>query len=92
MKNVTIDLSHIETPRAAQVYIGYVMGFPAYYGRNLDALYDMLTDIGEETLLTIRRPAQLPPQMEAYFPRLALVLHDAQEENARLKAVVQIAD
>lgn len=90
MKNVTIDLAHIHTPAAAQVYIGYVMGFPEYYGRNLDALHDMLTGIDERTLLTLRRPAQLPEQMAAYFPRLSLVMHDAQQENPHLQVVVQL--
>ncbi len=91
MEKRTIDLTNIDTPRAAQVYIGYAMGFPAYYGRSLDALHDMLTQIGEETLLRIRRPAALPPEMAAYFPRLVRVLEDAQEENGRLQVFVEIA-
>lgn len=91
MRNVTIDLTNIHTPRAMHVYIAYVLNFPAYYGRNLDALHDMLTQIGEPTQLRIRRPAELPPQMAAVFPRLCLVMHDAQEENEYLEAFVEIA-
>ena len=91
MKKITVDLTNIETPRAMHVYLAFMMNFPAYYGRNLDALHDMLTDIGEETILTIRRPAKLPEEMEKMFPRLSLVLHDAQEENAHLKVLVEIA-
>ena len=90
MKNVTLDLTNIQTPRGAQVYIGYAMNFPAHYGRNLDALSDMLGEIAEPTLLTLCRPAVLPVQMAAYFPRLALVLHDAQEENENLQVLVEI--
>ena len=30
-------------------YLSEVFDFPSYYGRNLDALYDCLTDIGVET-------------------------------------------
>ena len=90
MKQTTIDLRNIHTPGAAQVYIEYAMNFPAYYGRNLDAMYDMLTEISEPTLLSILRPAQLSEPMQAYFPRLARVLHDAQEANDRLQVVVDI--
>ena len=91
MRNVTIDLTNIETPRGFHVYMAYVMGFPAYYGRNLDALYDMLTEIAEPTQIAIRRPAHLPEQMQALFPRLSLVLHDAQAENNNLEVFVEIA-
>lgn len=90
MKKVTIDLTNIQTPRGMHAYIAYVMNFPAHYGRSLDALHDMLTEIGEPTLLTIRRPAVLPVKIAAYFPRLSLVLHDAQEENECLKVFVEI--
>jgi len=92
MRRITVDLTNIETPRAMHVYLAYVMGFPPYYGRNLDALHDMLTQIGEDTLLTIRRPAQLPPQMNRQFPGFSLVLHDAQEENEHLKVFVEITE
>ncbi|RAP46472.1 MAG: ribonuclease inhibitor [Methanosphaera sp. rholeuAM74] len=30
-------------------YLSEVFDFPSYYGRNLDALYDCLTDIGTQT-------------------------------------------
>ena len=92
MKKVTIDLRNIETPRAMHVYMAYVMNFPSYYGRNLDALYDMLTEIGEPTQMMIRRPADLPDEMKALFPRLSLVLHDAQTENENLQVFVEIAE
>ena len=90
MKNVTIDLTNIQTQRGMHAYIAYVMNFPAYYGRNLDALYDMLAQIGEPTLIMIRRPAQLPQEMAALFPKLSLVLHDVQEENDCLQVFVEI--
>ena len=92
MKKLMVDLTNIHTPGGMHVYLAYKLGFPAHYGRNLDALHDMLTEIGEETLLTIRRPAQLPQQMERFFLRLAIVLHDAQEENPNLKAFVEIVE
>ena len=91
MKRVTLDLTNIQTPRDMHAYIAYVMDSPAYYGRNLDALYDMLTEISEPTLLCIRRPAALAPELQAYFPKMARMLHDAQEENGNLQVVVDIA-
>lgn len=34
-------------------YLKEVLNFPDYYGKNLDALYDCLTDIGVETEITL---------------------------------------
>ena len=44
MRIIEADLRRIETPEALQVYLGYVLRAPDWYGRNLDALYDILTE------------------------------------------------
>ncbi len=90
MKKITVDLTNIETPGGMHAYLAYRLNFPAHYGRNFDALHDMLTEIGEDTLLTIRCPAQLPEQMKKIFPALAVVLLAAQEENEHFKSFVEI--
>lgn len=35
-------------------YLKETLGFPDYYGENLDALYDCLCEIGEQTKISIR--------------------------------------
>ena len=44
MREVTADLRNIATPAALQIYLGYVLCAPEWYGCNLDALYDILTE------------------------------------------------
>ncbi|MBR5559792.1 MAG: barstar family protein [Clostridia bacterium] len=92
MKKITVDLTNIETPGGMHAYLAYMMNFPAYYGRNFDALHDMLTEIGEDTLLMIRRPAKLPEAMEKIFPVLGRVLLIAQEENGHFRSFVEITE
>ena len=59
MTQVTIDgtkiadISHLHTVLARELH------FPAWYGRNLDALYDCLADRKEEAVITIRHPEAL---------------------------------
>lgn len=53
---------------------------PAYYGRNLDALFDCLTERREETCLRLRNAERLP-----YGEKLLRVLRDAAEENPSLR-------
>lgn len=45
MKKVRLDFEGLNTKAQIQEYIGERMEFPPYYGKNLDALYDCLTDI-----------------------------------------------
>ena len=42
---VPIDLALAGSKKAALQAIGRALGFPAWYGANLDALYDCLTDL-----------------------------------------------
>ena len=83
MKTITLELSNIETVRALHIYLQYMLDLPAYYGKNLDALYDCLTDIGEETKLVVRAQG-VRGELTAYLPRLMKVLTDAAEYNTHL--------
>lgn len=51
MKSIEIDGKLIK--KDGHDYLKEILNFPDYYGKNLDALYDCLTDIGIETEITI---------------------------------------
>lgn len=57
------------------------LDFPDYYGANLDALYDVLTEISEETTITLNFTGVLEDNIEKYMERMWRVLCDAEEEN-----------
>lgn len=65
-------------------YLANQLHFPAWYGCNLDALYDCLTDLTADTELTL----QNWPQIGA-MARAMRVMQDAAEENAHLKISVK---
>lgn len=54
MKKIELDFGELMTPRQIHEYIAEKLSFPDYYGKNLDALYDCLTDICEDTQITIK--------------------------------------
>ena len=62
---------------------------PTYYGRNLDALYDVLTEIGEETEIILTDPAAVAEQMGKYGEALLATMQEAAEENPRLIVTLQ---
>jgi len=62
-----------------------VMDLPEYYGRNLDALHDVLTEIAQPTELIVEADEpQLSDEMKGFVPRLVRVLKDAAQENPAL--------
>ena len=75
------DLRLIQTPGGLQAYLGFLLNAPAYYGHNLDALHDILTDVSEPTRLIITFPSSCAPDMSRYLLRLSRVLEDSSREN-----------
>ena len=65
-------------------YLKAQLELPDYFGRNLDALRDSLTDL-PETRLIIKSPHYILTGMGEYGARLLNVLHDAAEESGRLE-------
>ena len=55
----------------AHEYLKYMLDFPGYYGKNLDALYDCLTDLRDLTLVIINSDSG------GYFEKLLPVMKDA---------------
>ena len=61
------------------------LSLPEYYGRNLDSLYDCLTDLSEPTELHLAHKAELTANLGIYADVFETVLRDACAENACLR-------
>ena len=57
------------------------LDFPIWYGANLDALYDCLTDVREETMITLRNRDALEEHLGSYGHRLMRLLEDVTLDN-----------
>lgn len=64
-------------------YLANQLHFPAWYGRNLDALYDCLTDLTADTELELLNWPQ-----SGTLARAKRAMQDAAAENAHLKISV----
>ncbi len=67
------------------------LSFPDYYGRNLDALYDCLTELLEPTETVVRHADALFAHLGMYAEILRSVLRDAAEDNPDLRVTVEEA-
>ena len=58
---------------------------PPWYGRNLDALYDCLTDVREETVVILRDRTALEEHLGSYGRRFMRLLEEVSRENPHIR-------
>lgn len=89
MKKVLLDLRNVETTEQVHDILVQQFDFPSYYGRNLDALHDLLTEITEDTCIGVFAP-EMPGEpsekrdIDRYLYKIKFVMRDAEEENSHL--------
>lgn len=84
MKSVIIDCAGIETKEAFHDALAYALDFPDYYGNNLDALFDCLTEITEDQELILNNWHKLEYKLKDYSGKALFVFHEACLENWHL--------
>ncbi len=89
MKNVTLDCTQITTKEQLHGLLARELAFPEWYGNNLDALHDCLTEIGEETRLILSAWKALQENLGDYAARLVYVLHCSSEENPKFQVELE---
>ena len=88
MRTIELDVTHVQTGRERHPSLAYGLALPAYYGQDLDALYDVLTEDARGLHIVLRGVQAAQGELAAYAPRLLRVLRDAAQENAALQVSV----
>ena len=58
--------------------------FPAYYGRNLDALYDLLSAYPEQVFVTVIHTNRLLENLGRYGKSVIQTLQDISRDNSKI--------
>jgi len=74
---ITLDGLQMTDRIAAHDHLAAQLKLPEYYGRNLDALYDLLMEISEETHITLEHQENL----NEYAMRIVQTISDAAADN-----------
>lgn len=90
MRMILLDFRTVETIQELQKQLKEAMEFPGYYRGNLDACYDMLTEITEDICIEVWLPER--QELAGYFKKLQRVLTDAQEENEHLTLIWRLEE
>lgn len=86
MRKIELDARRLREREAAQAYLQETFGFPDGYGRNLDALYDMLGEINAARIVFYNAAAL--DERYGYARRVLRVCEDAARENPGLTVTV----
>lgn len=66
-------------------YLAEELEFPAYYGKNLSALYDVLTDLSEDVRIIMDLSGTADEELLEEAEKMVEVMEDASEENEYLE-------
>ena len=87
MRHYTINFKDIYTKGALHDLLSEQLELPEYYGRNLDALMDCLTDMREDTEIEMIGLSSLMDNLMEYAGNMLTVFHRAAFENKHLTLI-----
>ena len=86
---IILNEKEFKGKKKAHTYLKKKLNFPDYYGKNLDALYDCLGEIGKETVIVIPAVIQNKEYLGEYGKTMLQVFQDAAEENSLLTVKIK---
>ena len=89
MRTITLDINRLHSVPALHKYLRSALALPMYYGANLDALYDCLTEIAEPTQIVVPADITDNEKLGWYGEQLLQVLQDAAEETENLQVTIR---
>ena len=76
-----LDGARMTSREAAHAHIAETLALPEYYGRNLDALWDCLSEMSGADI-ALMNTADMLNAMKGYGCKLLMTFYDAAEEGA----------
>ena len=83
-RRVTLSGNKMTSREVLHTYLAKKLAFPSYYGKNLDALHDCLTERSTPLHITVTYAERLKEQLGEYGNALLRVLQDVTEENKQI--------
>lgn len=84
MREIHLNLKELVTKEDVQDTFAACFDVPDYYGYNLDAMYDVLTDVDSDTELTLDFDGLAESELPYEAWRALRVMRDAARSNERI--------
>ena len=89
MRKINLDIEKMRSLPMLHKYLHTALALPEYYGANLDALFDCLTELAEPTELVVPRQVADEAYLGWYGQQFLQMLEDAAAENEALRVTLQ---
>ena len=89
MRKIILDIEKMRSLPMLHKYLHTALALPEYYGANLDALYDCLTEIAESTELVVPKKVADEAYLGWSGQQFLQMLEDAAAENEALRVTLQ---
>jgi ribonuclease inhibitor len=84
-KKIYLDADRLKNRKDMHDYLEKAFDFPFWFGYNLDALYDCLSEVKEDTDIILDQANATKICQDPYAYRVLLTLSDGIEENPHLR-------
>ncbi|MDD2579243.1 MAG: barnase inhibitor [Clostridia bacterium] len=88
MRTIVLDGEQMTDRGQTHDYLAERLALPDFYGRNLDALHDCLSEIAQPTRLVLYRIAAIVERLGPYGLTLLRVLRESARQNPLLVIVL----
>lgn len=85
---IELDCAFLTSRKDAHDYLQQLLQLPEYYGRNLDALYDVLTSIGTPMTIVVKNETMAEENLGGYGSALLATIREAAEENPAVTVMI----
>lgn len=89
MRELVVDGNKINDMADIHSLFAKELSFPEWYGNNLDALRDCLTDVSDEVAITVVNRDALFEKLNVRYGRFLKTLEYSKKENEKLKIILK---
>ena len=84
-----LDCALMTDRTSAHDYLKQQLGLPEYYGKNLDALYDLMTGFLHDICIAVRNTDVLEDNLGGYGDAMLATMREAAEDNPSLTLEIE---
>ena len=89
MNEIILDMTGCKSLLELHLIFKETFGFPDFYGKNLDALWDSLWEYcPEDTIIYVKGTRSLPKEFGEYMEKIYEIFHDVEEEGENIQFVI----